>query len=356
MTQHGSFAGLTALVICLVIAPGGLAGGSDSTTAVESVVKTSRALPLLGGLAPDDGSERNETASDLEALSTELDLRLDFSSSALVHLGIFQDEVAAEEPGPPSSGGDTAAEMARKLQDPLATIKAIMTDNDILFGTGDDDVSFSFQIQPVYAIDFPDAGFSLVLRGIIPILGIAPQGQRSIIGDPLPPGGSDVWGLGDIVTQFMFAPKTEDEWKFGIGPQLSWQTRTDSRLGGPGWGAGLAGILVGNITEELAAAFLLGNLWSYDGDFSTMLFQPNLYYNLPTIPGAYVAYNAAITYDWTANSSNALTLPLGAVVGRTFDLGGGHGLDLSIGAYWNAEKPQGSNDWQIKFGVTLLLP
>ena len=101
---------------------------------------------------------------------------------------------------------------------------------------------------------------------------------------------------------------------------------------------------------------MLGHLWGSDGGFSTTLFQPNLSYNFPGIPGAYVAYNAAITYDWNTDSSNALTLPLGAVVGRTFDLGGGHGLDLSIGAYWNAEKPRGSNDWQIKFGVTLLLP
>lgn len=34
------------------------------------------------------------------------------------------------------SGGDDAAEMARKLQDPLANIKALMTDNDINFNTG----------------------------------------------------------------------------------------------------------------------------------------------------------------------------------------------------------------------------
>jgi len=34
---------------------------------------------------------------------------------------------------------DSAAEMARKLQDPLASIFAIVTDNDILFKTGDDE-------------------------------------------------------------------------------------------------------------------------------------------------------------------------------------------------------------------------
>jgi hypothetical protein len=56
-------------------------------------------------------------------------------------------------------GGGGAAEMARKLQDPLANIKAVMTDNTIGFNTGDDDgTSYGFQIQPVYAIDLPDKG------------------------------------------------------------------------------------------------------------------------------------------------------------------------------------------------------
>ncbi len=64
----------------------------------------------------------------------------------------------ADEPG----GG--AAEMARKLQDPLANIKAVMTDNTIGFNTGDGDgTSYGFQIQPVYSIDLPDKGFTILV-------------------------------------------------------------------------------------------------------------------------------------------------------------------------------------------------
>jgi len=72
-----------------------------------------------------------------------------------------------------SDGG--AAEMARKLQKPLGNIKAIMTNNAIGFNTGDDNgTSYGFQIQPVYAIDFPDWGFTFLPRAIIPILGLEP--------------------------------------------------------------------------------------------------------------------------------------------------------------------------------------
>jgi hypothetical protein len=71
--------------------------------------------------------------------------------------------------------GVDADEMARTLQDPLANVKALMTDNDVNFNTGskDDEVSYGFQLQPVYAIPFEKRGFNLVNRAVIPILGIS---------------------------------------------------------------------------------------------------------------------------------------------------------------------------------------
>ena len=84
--------------------------------------------------------------------------------------------------GPIPSLADEAAEMARKMQDPLANIKALVTDNDISFNTGNDETSYGFQLQPIYAISFDDQGFNLVNRAVIPILGMADGGQirRSI--------------------------------------------------------------------------------------------------------------------------------------------------------------------------------
>jgi hypothetical protein len=42
-------------------------------------------------------------------------------------------------------------EMARKAQDPLGDIRALMTDNTIAFGGGEseDDITYGFQLQPV---------------------------------------------------------------------------------------------------------------------------------------------------------------------------------------------------------------
>ena len=93
-----------------------------------------------------------------------------------------------------------------------------------------------------------------------------------------------------------------------------------------------------------------------EGEFSVTLLQPNLYYNFPNTPGMYVGYNGAITYDHSITSGDKLQLPLGGVIGRTSDLGGGWGLDLNLGAYAYPVKPDGGPDWSFKFGISVLIP
>jgi hypothetical protein len=147
----------------------------------------------------------------------------------------------------------------------------------------------------------------------------------------------------------------ESSWKFGIGPQLSWKTHTDSDLRGSDWGAGFAAVVTGGIGDNLSMSPMVSNMWSYDGEFSVMSIQPTVYYNFDFLPGSYIAYNAAITADWKQPSSNAWTLPLGAVVGKTFDFGG-HGVDLSFGGYGNVVRPDNGPKWSLKFGITWLIP
>jgi hypothetical protein len=90
------------------------------------------------------------------------------------------------------ANADAAAEMAKKLQPPLANIKAVMTDNSIAFDTGDDDgTSYGFQVQPVYAIDFPERGVTIVPGAVIPILGLEPGTKTRITGEDGNPIPSD---------------------------------------------------------------------------------------------------------------------------------------------------------------------
>lgn len=250
---------------------------------------------------------------------------------------------------------DQAAEMARKLQDPLANITAIMTDNDFLFKTGQGDFSYSTSLQPVKAWSFDKAGFNLVARGVLPILGMAPEAQKPIIGEPLPPGDQTSWGLGDMLAQFFFSPKTNGTWKWGVGPMFSLQTHTSSKLAGPGWGSGPIGVLVGG-SGNFAFAFIGGHLWGFDSNFSSSVFQPMIFYNFPGIPGWALSYNNQLSYDWTATSGNELTVPLGLGFSKAMSMSGGHGLELGIGPYWNVVKPEGATAMMIRFNLNWVLP
>jgi len=62
-------------------------------------------------------------------------------------------------------------------------------------------------------------------------------------------------------------------------------------------------VLVGSFTEKLSFAGILANQWGNNGKFNTMSLQPMLFYSL--------AYNAVISADWEASSSNCWTVPLG---------------------------------------------
>ena len=164
-----------------------------------------------------------------------------------------------------------------KFQNPLANIRALFTDNNVNFDSGDtDDVSYAFNLQPVYGLDFPDSGFTLVPRMVIPILGLEPGVNVPPIGSPVP---GSVSGVGDAALQLMFAPRVKTRLKWGIGPQLTLKTRSDSRLAGPGWGGGVSAVVTGPLMPNVAFTGFAGHVWGEDGDYSVTTVQPMFFYN-----------------------------------------------------------------------------
>ena len=267
-------------------------------------------------------------------------------------LAAAQQEVAAQ----PSGNADL--EMAKRFQNPLAKMKAVFTNNAIGFDSGaGDDISYGFQFQPVYAVDFPERGFTLIPRAVIPVLGLEPGTNVPPVGDPTPEDRDSVWGIGDSAVQLMYAPRVKSSWKWGIGPQMTLKTRTDGRLAGPGWGGGLVGILTnGQVVPNLSTTVIVAQTLSGDGDFNTTTIQPQMFYNFPSLPGWFVSYTGTIAADWEASSSNRWTVPLGLNIGRTLALGSGHGLDMMTGPYYNVERPDGAPRWSLLFGISWLFP
>jgi len=242
-------------------------------------------------------------------------------------------------------------EMARKAQDPLGDVRALMTDNTIAFDAGEDenDTTFGFQLQPVYAIP-NKSNWNMIARAVVPIIGVEPTVVIPPIGSEPRPDEDSKWGLSDIIAQYFFSPKSEGGIKWGIGPQVSLKTHTSDRTAGPGWGGGLAGVIFGGAGQWAFGAVAMQH-WGND-DFSIFTVQPIVLYNFKSLAGAYLGYNNSITYNWNATSGNKLALPLGLTFGRTLLLGNGDGLDLSIGAYPLAERPENAARWQLKLGLS----
>ena len=249
---------------------------------------------------------------------------------------------------------DAAAAMARALQDPLASIKMLATDNTIGFNSGEDEgeTNFNFQLQPVYSIPRPDdAKVNLLARAVIPIIGVEPGTVEPPIGpDPIPDTDSH-WGLGDTTLQLFISPRSEGKWKWGVGPQISVPTHTSDRTKGPGWGVGVAGILVGSFTEQISFAAIALHHVGEEDNFESTAIQPMLFYNFKSVPGMVVGYNNVITYNWEAESGDEWNVPLGLTLSRTWAMSGG-GLDLGIGYYELIEHPDGAPDSQVKFSIT----
>ncbi|MFK5952726.1 MAG: hypothetical protein QM498_06670 [Desulfobacterium sp.] len=241
---------------------------------------------------------------------------------------------------------DDAAELAKKAQDPLANISAVQLDMSAKYNIGpDNDSAYTALVQPVYAISTEKINY--IPRLVIPIIG-APNTEA---------GNSDTtWGMGDIVGQMFISPKSESAWKWGVGPQVSFKTHTDDALAGSGWGGGVAGVLVGGVSN-FSVSFIANHLWGNEGDFSTSTLNPMIFYNFKSMPGVSLSYQGVISYDWKAeDSSDRLTIPLGLQIGKMFDLGGGWGLEPAIGAYGMPVRAKGAADWEIKASIFFIIP
>ena len=236
---------------------------------------------------------------------------------------------------------DEACQAARNAQDPLAPVTALLTDNTLTFDNSGGNSTENYQLQPVYSIEFGEAGH-LILRGLLNYNRV-----------PTPTGTES--GLGDSIFQAFWVPNARlGNLRYGFGPQIAFDTADEPELGGLGDGFGLAAVAFG-FTGDLSYGGVLGHIWG-ENDVEVTTLQPIVFYNTEFLGGSYFGYSNTIVYNSAAPSGSRWTVPLGITFGKTFVQPNGGAIDFNFGLYRLVERPRGANGNQFKFGLSYFFP
>ncbi len=208
----------------------------------------------------------------------------------------------AEETKPVSPANE-AAELAKKLANPIASLISVPFQNNTFYGIGSlKGTQNVLNIQPVVPIKLNE-NLNLITRYIIPIVT-----QYNLTGE-----GSSQSGLSDAtVSAFLSPSKTRNGVTWGVGPAFLVPIATDSYLGTGKFGIGPTAVILKQ-TNGFTYGALANQIWSVAGEadraaVSQLFVQPFFTYNWKS--GAGIGVVGSITQNWeTKINTTTITVP-----------------------------------------------
>ena len=245
-----------------------------------------------------------------------------------------------------NGAGANTEELAKASQNPIAAMISVPFQSNTNFNAGPfNRTQEIFNIQPVVPLHLNE-DWNVISRTIVPIMS-----------QPDPRTDSSTNGIGDITQSLFLAPAQPGKLIWGVGPVFTIPSASDPILGN---GRVLFGPTAVFLTTpgHWVIGVLLNNQWSVGGNalrpaVNAGLAQPFINYNMAG--GWYLTTSPIVTVNWLAAAGEQWTVPVGGGFGRVFKMGD-QPINAQISGYYNAVRPTGAPDWQLRTAIVFLFP
>lgn len=217
---------------------------------------------------------------------------LNFQNFVLI-LGFFLSQGTVKAQDKPA---ESAAELAKKLANPIASLISVPFQNNTDVGIGAYGGSRNtLNFQPVIPISL-SPNLNMITRVVLPI--ITQQDITAL--------GVKQTGLSDAVISAFFSPvNAKNGLTWGVGPAILAPTATNELLGTEKLGIGPTAVILKQ-TNGWTYGALINQIWSVAGnkdraDVNQMFVQPFFTYNWKS--GAGAGGNFEITQNWEENAT-----------------------------------------------------
>jgi hypothetical protein len=244
---------------------------------------------------------------------------------------------------PVPAAAQTADELAKQTQNPVASLISVPLQGNWDFGLGDRDATGTLlNVQPVMPFGISKST-NIILRVITPLTS--------------QPGsdGVRINGLGDVVTTVFFSPAKSGRIIWGAGPVLLLPTATNNALGSEKLGLGPSVVALTQ-PGKWTIGILANQIWSVSGandrnDVNTTYLQPFVNYNLGSGLSAGVSLEASA--NW--NADDTWTAPLLFNLSKVTMLGK-RPVSFAVAAGPTIASSPVAADWRFRLAATFLFP
>jgi hypothetical protein len=241
------------------------------------------------------------------SMRTLMKLIFAFSYCMLLLCPAFLRAQGSESPKAPNPAASEAAELAKKLANPIASLISVPFQNNTYYGIGSHNGTQNvMNFQPVVPFKLT-SDLNLITRYIIPIVT-----QYNVTGD-----NSSQSGLSDAtVSAFLSPSNTKNGVIWGVGPVFLVPTATNSNLGTGKWGIGPTVVILKQ-SKGFTYGALINQIWSFAGqtdreNVSQLFMQPFFTFNWKS--GAGIGLVGSVTQDWIhKNTATIITIPVSGI-------------------------------------------